>query len=111
MRSFGHKRPVRDAKKEIVKWMDSPVCAVTRNVLGGQFGRDKKHRLVVSLANGDVIAMRPTKTKRTVTGTAQDIYRYLLRCAAHSFLQRVKEYKKTMPLKQARRKARKELGL
>ena len=102
---------MRDEHKHIVRWKDSPVCAVTRGTLGGQFGRDRKHRLVVTLADGDVIAMRPTKTKRTITGTAQDIYRYLLRCAAHAVLQRIKEYKKTMPLKEARRKARQELGL
>ena len=102
---------MRDEQKKIVQWKDSPICAVTRGTLGGQFGRDKNHRLVVMLAASDVIAMRPTKTKRTVTGTAQDVYRYLLRCAAHSFLQRVKEYKKKMSLKDARRKARKELGL
>ncbi len=111
MRQFGHKRPVRDEQKKIVQWKDSPVCAITRGTLGGQFGRDKNHRLVVVLAAGDVIAMRPAKTKRTVTGTAQDVYRYLLRCAVNAFHHKVKDYKKTMSLKAARRKARQELGL
>ncbi len=111
MREFGHKRPVRDGNKNIIEMADSPVCAVTREALGGQFGRDRKRRLVVMLAKGDVIAMRPSGTTRAITGTARDIYRYLLRCAALAFERKVKEYRKLMTLKEARRKARKELGL
>ncbi len=96
MRTFGHQRPVG---------------AVTVNPLGGAFGRDKRHRLVVTLAAGDVIAMRPSKTLRTVTGTAADIYRFLLTNAANAALRKQKEYAKTMTRKAARRKARKEFGL
>lgn len=111
MRTFGNKRPIRDDSGKIIELVDSPVCAVTYNELGGAFGRDKRHRLVVTLAAGDVITMRPSQTRRAVSGTAQDIYRYLLTCAAGTFQRKVNEYKKTMTLKQARRKARKELGL
>jgi hypothetical protein len=81
--------------------------------LGGQFGRDRKRRLVVKLATGDVITMRllASPRTRTVSGTAQDIYRYLLRCAVLACERKVREYRKTMPLKAARKKARKEFGL
>jgi len=113
MRQFGNKRPIRDRDGKITGWKDSPVSAVTKEVLGGQFGRDSKRRLVVTLATGDVIAFRPLASPRTrtVSGTAQDIYRYLIRCAVLACERKVREYKKTMPLKDARRKARKEFGL
>ena len=111
MRKFGHQRPVRDHDGKIVKWINSPVKAVTRNALGGQFGRDRKCRLVLTCAAGDVVTIRPTGTTRALAGTATDIYRYLLRCAALTFERKVREYKKIMSLKEARRKARKELGL
>ncbi|HEV2327640.1 MAG TPA: hypothetical protein VGY56_02500 [Verrucomicrobiae bacterium] len=113
MRSFGHKRPVRDTDGKITGWKDSPVSAVTKEALGGQFGRDRNRRLVVTLAAGDVIAMRPLASPRTrtVTGTAQDIYRYLLRCAVLACERKVREYKKIMTLKEARKRARKEFGL
>jgi hypothetical protein len=111
MRQFGHKRPVRDGDGKIIGKADSPVCAVTRDELGGQFGRDRHHRLILTCAAGDVIEMRPTKTARTVTGTATDVYRFLLTNAARAALTRQKEYSKTMTRKAARRKARKEFGL
>ena len=91
--------------------MDSPVCAVTRDELGGQFGRDRRCRLVVTLAAGDVIQMRPSKTLRAVSGTARDIYRFLLANAARAAAAKQKEYSKTMTRKLARRKALKEFGL
>lgn len=113
MRQFGHQRPIRDKDGKITAWKESPVRAVTRETLGGQFGRDRKRRLVVTLAAGDVIAFRPLASPRThtVSGTAQDIYRYLIRCAVLACERKVREYKKTMTLKEARRKARKEFGL
>lgn len=112
VRTFGHKRPLlRDALGKVTEWIDSPVRAVTIGELGGAFGRDKHQRLIATLAAGDVITMRPTRTSRTVTGTAADVYRFLLTNAANAAARKTKEYSKTMTRKQARRKARKEFGL
>ena len=111
MRTFGHQRPIRDAAGVVTSHAPSPVCAVTRDELGGAFGRDKRRRVVFTLAAGDVIQMRPSGTTRTITIPAKDVYRRALECAAMTFMRKVKEYKKEMPLGAARRKARKELGL
>ena len=111
MRTFGHQRPVRDDQKNIVEMQDSPVCGITRDELGGQFGRDKKRRVIFTLAAGDVVAMRPAGTTRTLRVEARAVYRWALQCAALNFTRKARDYAKTLTLKQARRKARKELGL
>lgn len=82
MKTFAHRRPIRDANGSKVGEYDAPVSRVTVAPLGGQFGSDKRKRLVVTLQAGDVIAMRPERTGRTLTITAVDAYRYLLRLAA-----------------------------
>jgi hypothetical protein len=111
MRTFGHQRPVRDGRGTIVETIPSPVCAITRNELGGQFGRDRKRRVIFTLEAADVVAMRPAGTTRTLRVEARDMYRWALQAAALNFTRKVREYKKTMTLKEARKRARKELGL
>ncbi|HTB82227.1 MAG TPA: hypothetical protein VK742_01110 [Candidatus Sulfotelmatobacter sp.] len=111
MRNFGHQRPVRDEQKQVVEMYDSPVAAITRDELGGQFGRDKRRRVIFTLERNDLVAMRPAGTTRTLRVQARDIYRWALQCAALNFSRKVQEYKKTMTLKQARKRARKEFGL
>ena len=111
MRTFGHQRPVRDGQGTIVRTIPSPVCAITHNELGGQFGRDRNRRVIFTLEAADVVAMRPAGTTRTLRVEARDMYRWALQAAALNCLRKVREYKKTMTLKEARKRARKELGL
>jgi len=110
MRTFGHKRPVRDQAGAVIAQVPSPVAAMTRDELGGQFGKDRRRRLAVTLADGDVIVMRPTGTRREVSATAQDIYRFMIRVTTGRYDARVRELKKVMTLAEARRQARKERG-
>lgn len=94
MRSFGHKRPARLPDGTVFEMVPSPVGAVTREKLGGQFGPDKKYRLVVTLEDGDLIVMRPEKTRRAEKMAAVDVYRYMLRCRANlEFLERARKAK------------------
>jgi hypothetical protein len=117
MRTFGHQRPLRDGQGTIVEFIPSPVCAITRNELGGQFGRDRKRRVIFTLEAADVVAMRPAGTTRTLRVEARDMMpgrgsaRWALQTAALNLARKVREYKKTMTLKEARKRARKELGL
>ena len=111
MRTFGHQRPVRDDQKRIVEMIPSPVSAITRDELGGMFGRDKRRRVIFTLEKNDLVAMRPAGTTRTLRVPAREVYRWALQCAALNFIRKVREYKKSMTLKQARQQARKELGL
>ena len=59
MRTFGHQRPVRDDQKHVVEMTDSPVSAITRDELGGQFGRDKRRRV-----NDVIHQLLPARLKR-----------------------------------------------
>lgn len=84
MREFGHKRPVRDqATGDILDMIESPVGATTREALGGQFGSDKRRKLVVTLEAGDLIVIRPAGTRRAEKMSAVDVYRYMIRCKAN----------------------------
>lgn len=83
MKSFNHTRPVRDEAGEIVSQKSAPCSRVTFAPLGGQFGSDKRKRLVVTLIAGDVIQMRPEKTRRVVSMLAVDVYRIMLRNEAN----------------------------
>jgi hypothetical protein len=83
LKNFNHTRPVRDSAGEIVSQKSAPCSRVTFAPLGGQFGSDKRKRLVVTLIAGDVIQMRPEKTRRVVSMLAVDVYRILLRNEAN----------------------------
>jgi hypothetical protein len=85
MKTFGHKRPVRDDRGNITGQKESPVRAITIDELGGAFGADKRRRLIVELAAGDVITFRPSGTtrKRTITLRAVDAYRFAIQCRAN----------------------------
>jgi hypothetical protein len=83
VRLFGHKRPIRDVDGNITGQKESPVCAVTREPLGGAFGADKRRRLIVALAAGDTIQLRPHGTRRSISLRAADVYRYAIQCQAN----------------------------
>ena len=82
MKTFSHKRPIRNELGEVTGQKPAPVFRVTREQLGGQFGPDKNRRLVVGLLDGDVITLRPEKTRQALTITAVDLYRFAIRCKA-----------------------------
>jgi hypothetical protein len=91
--------------------LEKPVRRVTRGALDGSYGADRGRKLVAALDVGDVIALRPMGTRRTVTLSIFDAYRYAIACRANKFNRLVREYRKGMSLRQARAKARKELGI
>lgn len=70
------------------------VRRVTDGELGHTFGCDWDRRLVVTLAPGDVIVFRPHGTRREVSATAVDLYRYVIKCEANkAFLERARARK------------------
>lgn len=83
MKTFGHKRAKRDESGEIVAMVDCPAQAVTREACGGSFGADSKRRLVVSLEAGDLVCVRPQRTKRVYRVAAKDLFHWLLRSEAN----------------------------
>lgn len=82
----------------------------TRGELDGSHGRDARRKLVVAFNVGDVIEFRPYGRRVKITGSLFDAYRFFYQCAVQRMQRLVREYKKTMPLAEARRKARKECG-
>lgn len=89
MKLFNHKRPVRDKQTgEIVGEKPAPCSRMTVATLGGQFGKDKHRRLVVTMADGDVIKIRPERSglSRTESMTVFDMYRVMIRNKANKLL-------------------------
>lgn len=78
MRTFGHQRPIRNGDGDITGQKYSPVRVRTIDPLGGQFGADKKRRLIVELAEGDTIRMKPEGTRRWISLEAKHVYQHAL---------------------------------
>lgn len=82
MRPFGHTRPIRDGDGAIIGTVASPAKARTLAPLGTGHGPDSRKRLVVSLERGDIISLRPERTRRCAVIPAGELYTWLLRIQA-----------------------------
>lgn len=72
--------PVTDEHgKPVTKTVASEVWRVTRNTLGHGFGPDSRRKLVVGLVNGDVLVLKPLKTRQVVQVELKAVYSWLLR--------------------------------
>ena len=72
--------PVTDEHgKPVTKTVASEVWRVTRNTLGHGYGPDSKRKLVVGLINGDVLVLKPLKTRQVVQVELKAVYGWLLR--------------------------------
>lgn len=76
---------MRSDDGEIVGTKPSEVSRITRHSLGSLFCGDRDRRLIVSLRDGDIIAVKPERLNgnSTLTITAQDLYGYLVRQQAN----------------------------
>ena len=68
--------------RPVCRTLSDNVFRVTRDELGGQFGKDKRRKLVIGLVDGDIISLRPQGTRQEVTLKLEDVYRFALRCMA-----------------------------
>ena len=82
VKTFSHFRPVRDGDGAIIGTVASPAKARTVATLGHGYGRDRNKRLVVTLQRGDVITLRPERTRRNVSIEARELYAWLVRLQA-----------------------------
>jgi hypothetical protein len=60
-----------------------PVSRVTETRLDASHGPDRNRRIVVTITpntNGDLLTLRPERTRRGETVTLADVYRFALRC-------------------------------
>lgn len=107
MNLFGSKVPVRDDSGEITGMRTTEVSRMTKNTLGPHFCKDKDRRLIVSLRDGDIIAVKPERlsAKETLTITAQDLYGYMMRCHANRLnLERARAKKESKAIRLARQR-------
>jgi hypothetical protein len=94
VKEFGHKRPVRDGAGQIAGMVDCPAQARTKDMCGSRFGPDSERRLVVSLEAGDLVCVRPERTKREYKVVAKDLFFWLLRAEANRLnLERARDVK------------------
>jgi len=80
------------------------VTRVTRESLDGSFGCDRGRKLVVSLKAGDLLVLRPHKTRQEVSAPFDEIYRWMLQRKANVLhLQKARETKAKRAVKRAAR--------
>lgn len=98
MRHFGNTRPVRDGSGAVIGSVASPAKARTVGTLTQNHGSDSGKYLVVALEAGDVITIRPNRTRRKVSIEAKTLYEQLLRlkAAKHSAEKRARRKNKLM---------------
>jgi len=83
MNTFGSRVKIRHEETgNVIGERATVISRITKNCLGGQFGSDRSKRLVASFVDGDVITLRPERTQRALSITAQDLYATLLRIQA-----------------------------
>jgi hypothetical protein len=97
--------PVLDNEgRKMTRVVASETWRVTRNILGNGYGPDSKRKLVVGLVAGDVLVLKPVKTRQSVSVELRAVYRWLLRNKAIKIqLEKARTRKAAI---QARRSAR-----
>ncbi len=73
---------LNDQGEPTTKTLASEVWRVTRNKLGAGFGPDSKRPLVVGLVSGDLLVLKPLKTRQTVSVELKAVYAWVLRSKA-----------------------------
>ena len=98
-----HKQLGPDGQPE-TKLVTADVWRQTRDDLGGQFGRDKRRKLVVGLVGVDQLVLYPKGTRQEVRVNLKDIYTWALRSRAlRSQLERARERKDKLKASRERR--------
>lgn len=105
------------------KATNDEVWRICREPLGGQFGRDKRRKLVAGLVAVDQLVLYPHRTRQEVRVNLADVYAWALRSRAQrAQLERAREKKEKLKAVRERRAiaradakirkdARKERGL
>lgn len=93
--------------------LDKPGRSVTRLTLEGLdhcHGSDRGRRLVVTLAYGDLIVIRPAGTRRPKTVRIADVYSYAIRCEANKTrMEKLRERKAALEARRAERRRQAEI--
>ena len=98
-----HVRRGLDGQPE-TKTINADVWRVTRNRLGGQYGRDKHRQLVAGLVAIDQLVLYPKGTRQEVRLNLADIYGWALRNRAQrAQLERARDRKEKLKAIRERR--------
>jgi len=105
MKTFDHRRPIRNKQGDKIGEHLSPTFRVTTRVLGGTFGLDSTRRLVVGLEPDDMISFRPEGTRQRIIAKAHELYQSLLVSRALRLqLERARQRKAKLALVRAQRR-------
>lgn len=84
--------------------LKKPVRRLTIGALDHHHGSDRGKRLVASLEQGDLLTLKPHKTRRPETVSLFDVYAWAIRCRVNrAQLERAREHR--AKLTEARRQA------
>lgn len=73
-----------EMNRPVTRMAAQEVSRVTRETLDGSFGPDRGRKLVVSLKSGDILTLRPLKTRQVVSAPLDEIYRWMLQRKANT---------------------------
>lgn len=82
MRTFGHKRKLRDATGQVVGEKPSPPSAITREKYAVLYPKARK--IIVTLEAGDVLAFREHGRRHRWLLAVDTAFRYAVRCQANA---------------------------
>lgn len=86
------------------KAVNDEVWRICREPLGGQFGRDKRRKLVAGLVAIDQLVLYPHRTRQEVRVNLADVYAWALRSRAQrAQLERARERKEKLKAARERR--------
>jgi len=91
---------VTDDNGPVTKTVSSEVRRVTKKPLDGSFCRHRGRKLVVRLASGDLLSLKPKGTRKVMTAQLSDVYRWMIQCAADKI--RMEKLRNRKVAKQAR---------
>jgi len=82
--------------------LTKPVRRMTNGKLDGSYGPDRDKRIAVTLLPGDMLQLRPERTRRAETIALIDVYRYAVRCRVNaSVLERARAKKESRAIRLA----------
>lgn len=103
-------KPKIENGEPVTKLVANEPVRITRERLNGEFGRDRNRRLVVKLADGDLLELRPEGTRQRVVMPLHAVYHWILRSLAnHEKMARLREAKQRKAERLAERRLRRPL--
>jgi hypothetical protein len=102
--------PKLDANGQpMTKTIASEVRRITKHNLDGSFCADRGRKLVVCLADGDIIRLKPEGTRKSTSASLSDVYRWMIQAQANRInMERLRNRKAAKDARRLRQKIARE---